>query len=205
MRLEDAFVYLVLDLRDFSIDEAGRASADAISVGADVIQIRWGKQPFRDGELSSADLTKAHEIALTCRRQDALLIIADDPGLVGTLKADGVHLSAGNTQIGLARSAVGANKIVGLSSFSPDEARTSLELEPDYLLHYGGAECFRVLSDLKLGVGIPLFAAGLRSAGEAEKVIRSGVYRLCMECELLKPGEIKEEISKVSRMLGRSV
>jgi thiamine-phosphate pyrophosphorylase len=56
-----------------------------------------------------------------CSRHDALLILNDRPDLVPDARADGVHVGQDDASVTSARETVGAERLVGLSTHSPDQ------------------------------------------------------------------------------------
>jgi len=199
MRLEDAFLYLVLEAPAGEGRDAGDLCARAIRGGADAVLVR----PPAGGCLARE---AARAVVEACGKGDALAFVGDDPALADAVGAAGVHLGRSGPSVGLARSAAGPDCLVGVSSFSADEAALALELGPDYLLHHGGAASAGVFAGLGgRGAGVPLFAAGIRNMEEARATVEAGVYRLCIEPALLGPDGIEERVADFARLIGRCV
>jgi len=67
VRLEDAFLYLILDVSGLSPREAADVCGNAIAGGADVIQVVSGKK-------KAVAETVVEQMVDMCRRDDALVI-----------------------------------------------------------------------------------------------------------------------------------
>ena len=198
MRLEDALLYLVLTVDGLEASEAARLCRDAIKGGVDMVQIRTAdKAGFNDALVQ--------EVGTVCKEEDALFIIADAPDLVCHANVAGIHLDRSDISIGQARSIVGMDRIIGLSSLSVDEAMLALEIGADYLMHNGGARSPSDFNRLKNVSGVPLFAAGIGNIDEARRIVEGGVYRLCIGSESVDSGGITEQMSQISRILGRCI
>jgi thiamine monophosphate synthase len=140
-----------------------------------------------------------------CREDDALLIVADRAETAAAVGADGLHLSGGGPEIGMARVVMGGDALVGMTSRTVEEAGLALEVGADYLLHYGGTECPAVFAGLGRSAGVPLFAAGLDGLEDARRIVEAGIYRLCVDGDRIGQGDTTEALAEYSRVLGRSM
>lgn len=194
MHLEDACLYLILD---DATPAPETFCAAAIAGGADVIQL---SAPLA----AKPDVREA--VREVCRRDDALLIVADDAAAAVDGKADGLHLSTASASVGQARAVVGLDGIVGISTHSSSDALLGIEVGVDYLLHWAGTLCPGVFAGLPGATGLPLYAAGVESLEDARTIVERGVYRLCIEAARLGGGEdVAEQVAAYSRVLGRSI
>ena len=108
MRLEDARLYLVVDARPAVV-------AAALRGGVDVVQLRL--KEARDEEVVAA----GRELRRLCAAHGALLIVNDRPDLALACGADGVHVGQEDVSVAEARRVVGEDRIVGLSTHSPEQ------------------------------------------------------------------------------------
>jgi thiamine-phosphate pyrophosphorylase len=106
-RLSRARLYLVCGEAS---DEFLRA---ALRGGVDIVQLRMKDRS--DAEI----VTVARRFARACAAHDALFILNDRPDLVAAAGADGVHVGQDDTPIAQARTIVGPERLVGLSTHSP--------------------------------------------------------------------------------------
>jgi thiamine-phosphate pyrophosphorylase len=108
-RLREARLYLVCDDRpDKFLDAALRG-------GVDIVQLRIKRGP------DAAILAAARRFAAACEQHGALFILNDRPDLVLATGADGVHVGQGDPPPAWARELVGDDRIVGLSTHTPEQ------------------------------------------------------------------------------------
>ena len=87
----------------------------ALRGGVDVVQLR-------DKELADAGLVAAARVfRRVCDAHGALFVLNDRPDLVEACGADGVHVGQEDAPLAEARAAVGADRLVGVSTGSPAE------------------------------------------------------------------------------------
>lgn len=106
-RLSHARLYLVCGEAS---DEFLRA---ALRGGVDIVQLRM--KASADAEI----VTVARRFARACAAHDVLFILNDRPDLVAAAGADGVHVGQDDTPTAQARTIVGPERLVGLSTHSP--------------------------------------------------------------------------------------
>ena len=108
-RLAAARLYFVCDRRP-----GGRplpeVLAAALAGGVDVFQLR-DKTADDDALLAAAAEARA-----LCAAAGALFLLNDRPGLALAADADGVHIGQADAPVAAARAAVGAGRLVGLST-----------------------------------------------------------------------------------------
>jgi thiamine-phosphate pyrophosphorylase len=120
-RLERARLYLVCDDRTDAFLHA------ALSGGVDIVQLRM-KDASDDSMLAAA-----RRFARACRQHGALLILNDRPDLVRIAQADGVHVGQDDVPVADARRTVGEDRIVGLSTHTPEQVLAAGEGDVDYI------------------------------------------------------------------------
>lgn len=117
-----ARLYLVCDLRsDVFLEHALRG-------GVDIVQLRM--KDASDGEI----IATARRYAGVCSTRGVPLILNDRPDLVPDAGADGVHVGQDDVSVDEARRLVGPDRIVGLSTHTPEQiAAAALQPELDYI------------------------------------------------------------------------
>jgi thiamine-phosphate pyrophosphorylase len=119
--LQDARLYLVCDERP---DEFVAA---ALRGGVEIVQLR----------LKRADddvvLTVARRYARICAAAGALFILNDRPELVEAAGADGVHVGQDDMPVDQARALIGEDRLVGLSTHSPEQIDAAMAAGVDYI------------------------------------------------------------------------
>ena len=102
-------LYLVCDaLRSSRLEQAIRG-------GVDIVQLRM-KEAADDDVLAVA-----RRYAEICRAHGVMFILNDRPDLVAAAGADGVHVGQDDLPVAEARRLVGPDRLVGLSTHSPDQ------------------------------------------------------------------------------------
>ena len=197
MRLDDSMLYLCVETEQAGSADTSEFCSAAIAGGVDIISLDCSSQSRTLEE-------NAVEIAEICRSNDALFIVGDNAELAARLGADGVHLTPIESSIGIARAVTGMQSLVGMSTRSVDEAFLALEVGADYLIHLKGTACRDDFAAVAGGGAAPMFAGGIGGKDEAERIVESGVYRLCVSSEIFK-GDGFEEAAELSRLLGRSI
>lgn len=104
-RLEAARLYLVCGAMPDDFLEA------AVRGGVDIVQLRMKDAPD-DEILAAAERVARHQV---------LLIINDRPDLVAAAGADGVHVGQDDMPVEEARALVGAERLIGLSTHTPEQ------------------------------------------------------------------------------------
>jgi thiamine-phosphate pyrophosphorylase len=120
-RLSRARLYLVCDARPAAWLHA------ALRGGVDIVQLR--DKRAADDQL----ILLGRSFAQMCAEHDALFILNDRPDLVAETGADGVHLGQDDTPVAAARSIVGAERLVGLSTHSPAQVDAASRAGVDYI------------------------------------------------------------------------
>ncbi len=116
-RLSDARLYLVCGARPDAFLHA------ALRGGVDIIQLR-----IKDGS-DNEILEAAGRIRSVCAEHGALFILNDRPELVHAAGADGVHVGQEDVPVQEARSIVGPERLVGLSTHTPEQIERAGEVD----------------------------------------------------------------------------
>jgi thiamine-phosphate pyrophosphorylase len=120
-RLNRAVVYLICDDRPDEFLES------ALRGGVDVVQLRC-KDAGDDLLLAAARRFRA-----ACARHRALFVVNDRPDLAVAANADGVHVGQDDMAVAAAREIVGPDRLVGLSTHSPEQVDAAAREPIDYI------------------------------------------------------------------------
>jgi len=109
----------------------GRTNLEVVSLmlaaGVRIIQYREKdkcmREKYREGLLLSA----------LVREAGGIFIVNDHPSLALALQADGIHIGQDDLPLPVVRKLVGPNLLVGVSTHTPDQARTALAEGADYI------------------------------------------------------------------------
>lgn len=120
-RLRSAHLYLVCEDRDDAF------LGSALRGGVDIVQLRM--KNASDEEIVAA----GRRFARACAAHGALFILNDRPDLVVAAGADGVHLGQDDTPPAEARAVVGPQRLLGLSTHSPEQLQAAMRGPLDYV------------------------------------------------------------------------
>jgi thiamine-phosphate pyrophosphorylase len=175
-RLLQARLYLVCDRRpEWFLDQALRG-------GVDIVQLRMKDAADEDV------LEAARVFAPICAEHDALFILNDRPELVAAAGADGVHLGQDDMPMAAARKLVGARRLIGLSTHTPEQVDAATGA--DYIgvgpVHETPTKPGRPAAGLELvryaatHASAPCFAIGGIDAANAASVRAAGARRIAV-------------------------
>lgn len=155
--IESSRLYLISTVPQNGMSYA-RMAEEAVSGGGDVFQLRIKNETGKRLFLEQAEL-----IAEVCKRYGAIFIVNDSVDIALISGADGVHLGQDDMPVGEARKILGAEKLIGYSTHSLEQAVKAEKEGADYI-----------------GVG-PIFATptkpdykavGLELIAEVKKTVR---------------------------------
>ena len=196
------YLYLIAD---FSYGEAKIEAA--LKAGVDYIQLR-------EKNISSAEyLLRAKKLREMTEKYHTKLIINDRLDLALLSGADGVHLGQEDVPVKDARKLLGAQKIIGATAKTPEQARQAMEDGADYL----GSGAWFFTETKKDAVPIseetyqkilksaPILnvAVGGINAQNCGKPLSLGAGGLALSAGILKAEDPEAETVKIRRMLER--
>ena len=190
-RLRDARLYLCVgrrpDLADFV--------AEVVANGVDVVQFR------EKGIEAREEMASCSVVAEAARAGGALFAVNDRADVARAVGADVLHLGQGDLPVPVARSIVGDEMLVGLSSHSPAET-SAAAAEPGVDYFCAGpawatptkpgrpAAGLDLLSHAAaLGTERPWFAIGGIDAGNLDEVLARGARRVVVVRALTEAGD----------------
>lgn len=193
-------LYVILDpsvCPDRSLSDVLKESAEA---GTKLFQYR-NKQ---------ASMKAAYEEALALRKiahdLGALFIVNDRCDLALAVEADGVHLGQGDLPLHYARKLMGPEKLIGISTHTPEQVVATATGSPDYL---GFGPIFKpgskVDHDPMVGIDglrevrrlttLPIFAIGGIGLGQVEEVVQAGANGVAVISAILRAPDIRQAVS----------
>jgi thiamine-phosphate pyrophosphorylase len=190
-RLRAAHLYLVCD------DQPDEFLAAVLGAGVDILQMRM--KDAGESEIVAA----GRRFARVAADHGALFILNDRPDLVAATGADGVHVGQDDTPVRDARSAVGPERLVGLSTHSPSQIDAAGGVPVDYIgvgpVHATPTKPGRPAVGLELvryaaaHAAVPFFAIGGISPANVEAVRDAGAERIAVVralTEAADPGRV---------------
>lgn len=155
----------------------------ALSGGADFVQLR-------DKNASKRELLeKAKALRELTRRYGVPFVVNDHPDIALAVDADGVHLGQDDLPLSVARSIMGPDRIIGISTHSIEQAREAEKDGADYIgvgpVYPTGTKPGRAavttayVKEAAAEIRIPFVAIGGIAPDNADDVLAAGARRLC--------------------------
>ena len=187
-RLAAARLYVLLDGRA-SLDELAALARSLVASGVNVLQLR--DKRLDDRQL----LERAAALREITRAAGVLFIMNDRPDLAVLAQADGVHVGQEDVSVKAARTIVGPDALVGVSTHSIDQARQAVLDGANYIgvgptfpsqtkafEQFPGLDLLRaVASEIRL----PAFAIGGISPENNGEVLQTGIGRVAVSGAIL--------------------
>jgi thiamine-phosphate pyrophosphorylase len=177
-RLRTARLYLVCDERP---DEF---LGIVLGAGVDIVQLRM--KDASDEEIVAA----GRRFARATARHEALFILNDRPDLVSAAGADGVHVGQDDVSVADARRIVGPDRLLGLSTHTPEQVDAAAGAPVDYIgvgpVHETATKPGRPAVGLALvryaaqHASVPFFAIGGISPANVNAVRDAGARRIAV-------------------------
>jgi thiamine-phosphate pyrophosphorylase len=152
--------------------------------GAGLIELRDREHPRNAVERSG------HTYRRLANTYGALFIVNDDPHLALELRADGVHVGQDDMSPAEARSIMGPDAIIGLSTHSREQIEAAANLPVDYISvgpiwetptkegrPATGLELIRTAAEI---AEKPWFAIGGIDTANVDEVASAGAERICV-------------------------
>jgi len=171
------------------------------------IQLRMKKEP------ENVIRKTAEKLLAITEGSASKLIINDYPDIAAVVGAGGVHLGQDDMPYGKARSIVGPDSIIGISTHSPDQTLKVCTLKPDYI---GIGPVYpsptKANPDRVIGIDgmkemlalatVPAIAIGGIDKSNLRDVLDAGARNFCMVRQLMqtgKPEKVLKEVLKIYR------
>lgn len=200
------FLYPILDTGALGGRDAAEVVAALGAAGVRIVQLR----------MKAASDRVRYETALrlrdATRRAGMLLVINDRADLVRLADADGLHVGQDDLPPAAARAVVGKDRLLGVSTHSPDQFRRALEAAPDYVA-IGPVFATRTKQDPDPVVGLdlvrraraltalPLVAIGGITRANARQVVDAGADGVAVIADLLGASDLRAAAEQFRRVL----
>lgn len=148
-----------------------------------------------------------------CQKRGKLFIVNDDVDLALQLDADGVHLGQEDGDPAAARKVLGADRIIGISTHTPQEAAAAQAAGADYIgfgamfptdskeiQHLPGT---RLLAEARKAVNIPIVAIGGICRDNAAEVIAAGADSIAVISAIMSHGEPELAAAELALLFNR--
>ena len=205
----DMLLYAVTDSSWLGEKTLSMQVEEALRGGATIIQLR---EKTLD---EAAFLQEAFEIKELCRKYKVPFIINDDVKLAKKCDADGVHVGQQDMAAGNARSEIGADKILGVSAQTVEQAVSAERNGADYL---GVGAVFNTSTKLDANtltldtlkaiceaVSIPAVAIGGISAGNLSSLSGSGIDGVAVVSAIFAQKDIEAAARELLKLAQKAV
>lgn len=142
------------------------------------------------------------------RRAGALFIVNDHTDIAMAVDADGVHLGQDDLPLAQARKLLGAERIIGLSTHSVDQARAAQTAGADYIgfgpvfptatKDAGPLQGVTALRQVSETVTVPIIAIGGITDDTLQEVIRAGADGAAVISAILNASDITAAAGRLS-------
>lgn len=168
---------------------------------------------LRDKRLDDRRLIERARILREITRPgDTLFIMNDRPDLAALSDADGVHIGQEELSVKDARSIVGPDMLIGLSTHSIEQARRAVEEGANYLgvgpTFPSGTKHFQAFPGLELirtvaeEIRLPAFAIGGITAENLPQVLSAGLSRVAVSGAIATAPDPAAEVRRMLGILG---
>jgi len=182
-RLDQSRLYVLIDGRSTE-DEFARLAETLVGCGVHVLQLR-------DKRLDDRDLlARARRLRALTSGTATLFVMNDRPDLALLAEADGVHVGQEELSVKDARSIVGPDRMVGVSTHSIQQARQAVLDGADYIgvgpTFPSGTKQFDRFPGLELlqavaaEISLPAFAIGGVGLDNLTSVLAAGIGRVAI-------------------------
>jgi thiamine-phosphate diphosphorylase len=117
-------------------------------------------------------------LANIARKAEALFVVNDHADIALAVDADGVHLGQDDLPIEQARKILGPEKLIGISTHTPDQAQDAERRGADYI-----------------GFG-PIFSTSTKNAGTVQGLTNLRIIRQAVAIPIIAIGGIKKDAVK---------
>ena len=181
---------------------------EMIRGGIKTIQYREKKHLKHVGEM----LVECQQIRALTREHGVTFIINDHVDLALLVDADGVHVGQEDLPVAAVRSLIGEDKIIGLSTHNPEQARQAAELGADYI-GVGPIYTTETKEDVCAAVGLeyleyvaancplPFVAIGGIKEHNIGEIVSRGAKNICLVTEIVGSEDIYSTIVGLHRQL----
>jgi len=207
--------FLAADLYGLTAEEysLGRNNVEVVSqmikAGLKVIQYREKDKKMRE---KYQECLKLREIT---RQAGVTFIVNDHVDLALLVGADGIHLGQDDLPVNRVRELVGKDMLIGLSTHSPAQAQSALEMGVDYI-GVGPIFSTQTKKDVCAPVGLeyldyvvkhiplPFVAIGGIKEHNIAEVARRGAKCIALVTEIVGAADIEAKIRNLRACLNRS-
>lgn len=180
---------------------------DVIQGGADAVQLR--EKTMSDSEF----LVVAKEFKRITAQAGTLFIVNDRAEIAKKVDADGLHIGQSDINIHTARSIIGYDRMLGVSTHNINQARKAQQEGADYIgigpIFYTATKDYEhpagldYLRCVKSEITIPFAAIGGINLGNLNEVLNAGGRRIAICSAIICSDNIKQATLEFKTMLSK--
>jgi thiamine-phosphate pyrophosphorylase len=198
-------LYVIIDAEVLKGRNEVEVARQAIQGGAKMIQLRDKLRP--KGML----VPLAHELKKVCAQSDALFIVNDFLDLAIASDADGLHIGQDDLPFADARKMLPADKIIGCSSATLDEAIEAEKQGADYIAvgsiyptptkPEATLAGLKTLRQVKKKVSLPVVAIGGINEDNIAEVMRAGANAFAVISAVLSRDDVRKASQRLTKII----
>ena len=204
----DFNLYLITDRTQTKGRDLLWVLEQALDAGAKAIQLR-------EKDLGGRDLfLLAEKISKLCQSYRSALFINERIDIALAMDAAGVQLGNGSVPIAVARRLLGAQKMIGSSTHSLDEAMQAQQRGADFVLFgpvyltrskapYGAPQGLDRLKEIVEKISLPVYAIGGIKLDYVPDLRRVGVFGIALISAIISSGNPKAATNDLLRVMAR--
>ncbi len=157
-------------------------------------------------------LAECQAIRDITREYGVTFIINDFVDIALLVDADGVHVGQEDLPVDAVRRLLGPNKIIGLSTHSPEQAQKAQEVGADYIgvgpiyatqtkENVCAPTGFEYLEYVVENVAIPFVAIGGIKQHNIDEVVKRGAQSICLVTEIVGADNIAQTVKSLNNAL----
>jgi len=200
------YVLISSEIATRSVKETAKYVIDG---GADTIQLR--EKAISDNDF----LTLAREVRDLTAKRGTLFIINDRVNVARELNADGVHLGQHDMSVLEAKTIIGNEKIIGVSTHNIIQARQALKDGADYIAigpvyptgtkDYEPSVGLKVVQEVSREINVPIFAIGAITLENLDDVVKAGASRVAVCSAIINSKDIYSSTKRFKTKLNQLV
>lgn len=188
----------------------GRSSLEVVRAMLDAgIRLIQYREKDKSGRVKLEECIAIRELT---RKAGALFLVNDDVAVAQAVDADGVHVGQDDLPVPVARRLLGPDKIIGLSTHGPEQARAAVQAGADYI-GVGPIFATKTKKDACAPVGleylewvtanlsIPFVAIGGIKEHNVAQVVRRGARCVAMVTEIVGKTDITAQIQALRKAM----
>lgn len=179
---------------------------DLLKAGVRIIQYREKNKNIKEV------LKEAKQLRELTLKYNAIFIVNDYLDIALIVDADGIHIGQDDLPVKDVRKILGDNKIIGISTHNPQEAKQAILDEVDYIgvgpIYHTDTKvdvCEPVTLDylkyVETNISLPYVAIGGIKEHNLDEVISSGAKTICLVSELIGADNTYKKTKTVNKKI----